>query len=319
MQVNRRFLYAGVFLLAIGAVLVLADLGVVDRATLTDALRLWPLAVIALGLGIVLRRTQLSLSSGLLAAAVPGLVLGGAFAVGPRFVDCGAGNEPATVATEQGSFTGPATVSVTSGCGSLNVSTASGTGWQLKAGSTAGRAPVVRSSAQSLSINSSGEERWRFLTAGRNTLDLTLPAGDIAELSVVVNAERSQIRLPGARVGRLAVTANVSHVVVDATEGSVASLSAVVNVGSLSVHLPANSDLVGTLRVGGGELQVCSPPGVGLRVTSSGFPKEINVGGVHRGGSEWQSDDYASALHHADLRISANVAGVKINPIGGCR
>jgi hypothetical protein len=54
-------------------------------------------------------------------------------------------------------------------------------------------------------------------------------------------------------------------------------------------------------------------------VTSSGFPKELTVAGVHRGGSEWRSDDYASAPHRTDLRVTANVAGVKINPIGGCR
>ena len=76
MRINRRFLYAGVFLLAIGAVLVLADLGVFDATVLTNALRVfWPLAVIALGVGVVLRRTQFSLQSGLLAAALPGLVL----------------------------------------------------------------------------------------------------------------------------------------------------------------------------------------------------------------------------------------------------
>ena len=44
-RVNRRFLYWGVVLSAIGGVLVAADLGAVDTPTLTDALRLWPLAV----------------------------------------------------------------------------------------------------------------------------------------------------------------------------------------------------------------------------------------------------------------------------------
>jgi hypothetical protein len=42
------------------------------------------LALIAVGLGIALRRSQISLASGLLAAAVPGLILGGAMALGPR-------------------------------------------------------------------------------------------------------------------------------------------------------------------------------------------------------------------------------------------
>ena len=39
MRVNRRFLYAGMFLLALGAVLVVADLRALDLATVRDALR----------------------------------------------------------------------------------------------------------------------------------------------------------------------------------------------------------------------------------------------------------------------------------------
>ena len=37
MRVNRRFLYWGVFLVAIGGVLVAADLSAADSATIADA------------------------------------------------------------------------------------------------------------------------------------------------------------------------------------------------------------------------------------------------------------------------------------------
>jgi hypothetical protein len=84
MRLNRTLLYTGVFLLAIGAALAVADLGQLTTAALTDALRLWPLAVIAIGLGIALRRTQAGLATGLLAAALPGLILGSAMATAPR-------------------------------------------------------------------------------------------------------------------------------------------------------------------------------------------------------------------------------------------
>src|SRR5207248_6958252 len=119
MRVNRRFLYGGVFLAAIGSVLVATDLDVVNTAALADALRLWPLIPIAVGLGIVLRRTQFSLSSGLVAAALPGLLLGGAFAVGPRFVgDCGVrSDEPTQTVGQQGTFERPASILIATGCG----------------------------------------------------------------------------------------------------------------------------------------------------------------------------------------------------------
>jgi hypothetical protein len=86
MRINRTLLYTGVFLAAIGGAVLVADFGAISTPSLIDVLRLWPVAVIAIGLGIAFRRTRFSLASGMLAAAVPGLILGGAMAVGPRLV-----------------------------------------------------------------------------------------------------------------------------------------------------------------------------------------------------------------------------------------
>lgn len=319
MRVNRRFLYWGILLVAVGGVLVAADLGAVDTPTLTDTLRLWPLAIVAIGLSVVLRKTRFSLPGLMLAAAVPGLVVGGALAVAPRFAGaCGTRGEPASVATTQGVFDGPATVSVRTGCGSLNVTTASGNGWQLGAGNTAARTPNVESSSRSLAIDGTSHV-GDFLDAGRDAWDLTLPTSEIDALSLVVFAGRAQVDLPDARINDLALTVNAAEIVVDASTASVADMSAVVNAGSLSIRLPANSNLVGSLRVGAGELQVCTPPGVGLRVTTRGTAKQVTVDGLHQTESEWQSPDYASAAHRADLSVSVNFGNVQINPIGGCK
>lgn len=84
MRLDRTLLYAGVFVAAVGIALLAADAGQLDASALIRVLGLWPLAVIAVGGGIVLRRTPISLAGGLLAAAVPGLVLGGILALGPR-------------------------------------------------------------------------------------------------------------------------------------------------------------------------------------------------------------------------------------------
>ena len=320
MRVNHRFLYWGIFFVAIGGILVASDLRAVDTPTLTDVLRLWPLALVAIGLSIVLRRTRLSLPGLMLAAAVPGLVVGGALAVAPRFIgDCGARGEPASVASTEGTFDGPATVTVRSGCGSLNVKTSPGNGWQFDAGNTAGRTPKIDSSPQSLSIDANGDNGPDFLDAGRDAWYLVLPTSDIDSVSLVVNAGRGQVALPGAQINRLALTANAAEMLVDASAASVANLSAVINAGSLSIHLPADSDVVGSLRVGAGQLQICSPPGVGLRVTSRGTAEMVRVDGLQQHASEWQSPDYASATHRADLSVNVNFGVVEINPIGGCR
>jgi len=320
MQVNTRFLYWGIFLVAIGGVLVAADLRVVDAPTLTEVLRLWPLAAVAIGLSLVLRRTRFSVAGLLLAAAVPGLVLGSAFAVAPRFAgDCGVVDEPTNVATTRGVFGGPATVSARSACGSLNVTTAPGDDWQLDARNTAGRTPAVDSSARSLSINAStGHDDSSFFDAGRSTWDLTLPTTDLDSLSLVVTAGRGQIGLPGARIQRLALTANAAEMVVDASTASVAEVSAVVNVGALSIRLPAASDLTGSLRVGAGDIRICAPPGLGLHVTATGVSDQVSVNGLEQTTSEWQSPNYATATHRADLTVRSTFGAVEIDPIGGC-
>jgi hypothetical protein len=77
MTVRRGTLYMGVFLIAAGAVTLGAAVGVLDPTAATNAVEtLWPLAVIALGVGLVMRRTRAALGAGVLAALVPGLALG---------------------------------------------------------------------------------------------------------------------------------------------------------------------------------------------------------------------------------------------------
>lgn len=319
MRVERRFLYWGVVLVAIGGVLVAADLQAVGTGALTDALRLWPLAVIAIGLGIVVRKTRLGVPGLVLAAALPGLVIGSALAVGPRFVgDCGDPGALASAGTTQGVFDGPATITLRSGCGTLNVRTASGNAWQLDARNTsAERTPNITSSPRSLSIDGTSPGGNVF-DVGRESWDMTLPTSALDRLSMVVFAGKARVELPGAQIGHLALTANAAGIVVDASSASISDVSAVVNVGSLSIRLPVASDLVGSLRVGAGELRVCAPPGLGLRITSSGTTEGVRVNDLQQDGSVWQSPDYASATHRADLRVHATFGAVEINPIGGC-
>ena len=320
MRVNRRFLYWGVFLVAIGGVLVAADLAAVDSTTIDDALRLWPLAIIAIGVGLILRRTRFNVAGGMLAAAMPGLLLGGAFAAAPHFsVDCGERGEPASVSTNQGAFDGPATVSVTSGCGTLIVDTAAGSGWTFSGGNTADQPPVITSTGNSLSIDSGVTEGWHFFDAGRDTWNLTLPTTRVDDLSLVVNAGKGQIDLAGAQLGRVDVTTNAAETIVDVSGASLTRLSGAVNAGLLSVHLPSGSDVTGSLTVNAGALQVCAPPGLGLRVSHDGVLSGIKVDGLQVAGSDWQSPDYASATHRADFNVIVNVGAVEINPIGGCR
>jgi hypothetical protein len=318
MHVNRKSMYLGVFLVAVGGVLLAADADRLDAAALTDALRLWPLAVVAIGLGIVLRQSWLGLGVGVLAVAIPGLMLGSALALVPRFAgDCGARGVPEPVLTEEGSFEGPASVFVATGCGAIAVNTAAGDDWRLAARNTEGQAPGVQASGQSLSVRSN-THGWRLFEAGRDDWDLTLPTSPMELLSVTANASVGRVALPGAQIERLRLVANASEITVDASATALDDLSGTVNAGSMAIQLPIADELVGSLRVNGGDLRICAPPSVALRVTTRGFLERMLVDGDEQADSEWQTPNYPSAGNRIELAVSANLGTVEVNPNGGC-
>ena len=182
-----------------------------------------------------------------------------------------------------------------------------------------------------MSIGAGGNRGWHFTldAGGRNDVQvgdrgrdvwrLTLPTSALEDVSFVVNAGRGQIALPGAQIGNLDLTTNAGQTSVDLTEAAVATVSSTVNAGMLSFRLPATADLTGSMKVNAGELQMCVPSGLGVRVHHTGVLSGISVNGLHQSGTDWESPDYASAAHHADLNVIVNLGNVEIDPIGGCK
>jgi cell wall-active antibiotic response 4TMS protein YvqF len=320
MRVNRRFLYWGIFLVAIGSVLVIANVSGLDSRPIADALRLWPLVIVAIGVGIVVRRTRFSVAGGILAAVVLGLFIGDGFALASRFAsDCGVDGAPSTGAPQEGGFDGPARISMTTACGSLVVTSAPGSTWRFDAGNTTGRPPIVDSSARSLSIDGGESVGWGRNGSGPDAWRLTLPTTAIEDLSFDVNAGEGRIGLPGAQIGHLDVTTNAARTTVDLSEASVASVSGSVNAGMLSLRLSATADLSGSMEVNAGSLEICAPSELGLRVHRTGALAGISINGKHQTGADWESLNYTSATHHAELTLDINLGNVKINPTGGCK
>lgn len=319
MRVNHSYLYWGVFFLALGGAFVVVDVVDPDPTALIDVLRYWPLILVAIGVALVLRRTQFNVAGGMLAAAVPGLILGSAIAVGPRAGwDCAPGDDAfRTVATEQGTFSGPARVDVTTGCGTLTITTHPGTGWDVLAGNTDGYAPVVDATSDGLSLRNARSDRW-FGFHGRDSWQMTLPTSRIDDLEVEVNAGEGRTDLAGADIGALAVTTNAGRSTVDLVATRVGSIAASVNAGKLTMDLPSADDVAGSISVNAGDAEVCVPDSVGLRVRSSGALSSTELNGLVQRDGAWETPDYASAAHHADLSVSVNLGSLRINPVGGC-
>jgi hypothetical protein len=318
LAINRRFLYVGLFLVALGGVLVAVDLSAVDSASLGAALRLWPLAFVAIGAAIVLRRSRFALVAGILAAMVPGLVLGGGLALVPRYApDCGAGVEQLPAATQRGTFAGTANVELEASCGSVSIGTQAGNSWALTTTNTAGLAPIVSESDQVLQVISHGDDDWGF-DSGRDAWTLALPTTRLERVALDVNAGRASVALPGADIGTLKLRGNAADITVDASSTAMSELDGALNFGRMSIQLPEHSSLSGAIRVGAGMLELCAQPGSLLHVDFAGTPREVRVNGLQTDASEWQSDN-ALSPYRIDLSVKVNFGTVAINPIGGCK
>ncbi|HEY5629965.1 MAG TPA: hypothetical protein VIR16_10685, partial [Candidatus Limnocylindrales bacterium] len=133
MTIRRGSLYAGVFVLAVGAVTLASIVGSVDRNLAADAVGvLWPVAVIAIGLALLLRRTPVSLPAGFVAAAAPGLLLGGALVAAPTITaPCTSPSSATAAQTQQGTIDSTGTIDLRLACGELRLSTQPGNGWRI--------------------------------------------------------------------------------------------------------------------------------------------------------------------------------------------
>jgi hypothetical protein len=336
MTVRRGFLYTGVFLIATGGVVLLAQAGAIDTEAVIRALSLWPLAVIAIGVGLILRRTRARVPGGVVAAATPGLMLGMMIVAVPDMPDfeawsgwsgwsapCGDASREATVTERQGTFGAAASVDLSLACGELVVTTGSGSTWQLDASNGGSDGAIVSEAADRLSIRSADRHGSFSSFSSFNSLDrgddwhLRLPTDTQLNIGTEVSAGEARLDLAGARIGSLALVLNAGKARLDAAEASLERLDVEVNAGAATVLLPAG-DFGGDLAVNAGSLEVCTPAGLGLRVRGESSLGAVTYNGLVRVGDAWESPDFNTANVHADVTVSANVGSIVINPEGGC-
>ena len=326
MAIHRRFLYAGLFLVAVGGVLVAANITGVNEPWLREALRLWPLVIIAIGLGIVVRRTRFSLPAGVLAAVAPGLLIGGTMVAGPRAgFECGHAEAPARTFVREGEFGGAAyvsrsaSVSLSAACGSTTITASGGDGWSISAGSTDGREPEVNSDQRNLEIRSVGRGgRQLLLGDRREDWDVRIPTTPLAGLSLTAIGNTMDVALPGTSIDGVVIEADLSTLRLDATGAEIDELGVEVNFGSATILLPATRQLVGNLEVNGGRLRLCQPLNTAMTVAFG----NAEMGEVTVAGQRWTADVWSGgnvlSNNQIDLTVDATFGSVEINPIGGC-
>ena len=322
MRIERRFFEWGIFFIALGAIPMAVQLGWLDRAAVGGAWRLWPVFLIAAGLGIILARGPLHFVGGLLTAVTFGLILGGALAGGISAIGCASGGSSATAfPTSTGTFGSSASVDLTIDCGTATLTTAAGPGWTFSGSGDAEWRPAVNSSADSLSIaNGRGGDLFNF-GAARSDWHLQLPTNPNLDLSLTMNAGTARLDLGGARLTGLSLTGNAGSVRIDLSKTtSVGSFDATINAGDVLVALPSTT-MSGSVTVNAGHFGFCAPAGVGLRIQTGGALSGNNFGeqGLIQDGNTWTSPGLATSGVVIDLQTTANAGSVELNPGGGCQ
>jgi hypothetical protein len=322
MHINRGLLFWGLALVTAGLVALAAMQGMIDKAALAGAWRLWPVVLIAIGLAIVLSRTPFAAVGTVIAALVVGIAGGAVITVGPGIVRCG--GEPGTPQTSGGDFTLPAaTVQLELSCGSLDVTMADGTSWEAVTSTDEdndGGAPLLEAAGGSLELRS-GSDGFPF-SQGRQKWALSLGRETSYDLSASLNAGDTTFDLAGGTFGSLSLSPNAGSVDIDLSGARVADLDVSLNAGSVSIVTDATTDLAGAIDSNAGSIDFCTLAAAALRFTVDAnltFSHDLDESGLDQSGDTFTSPGFETAEHRIDLQLEGNASSFNLNPEEGCQ
>lgn len=328
MRIESRFVGPGLFLILLGAIPLGVREGFLDSAAVAGAWRLWPLFLVAAGLGLLLRRTVFRELGGILAATLAGVLVGSLLAVGVggdfgSFACTEAGATPFPARTGSLETTGTTRLDLTVDCGHGRIVTAPGAGWTVAGRSTDGVPPEIGAGPDRLVIRTparSGGQDGAFPANRWADLALTVPAG-LRTAALTVRAGALEL-VSGEGLADLRATVDAGALTADlGGSGSLASLAVTVNAGSARLTL-GDVAVRGSLTVNAGSLALCTPPGVALRLTTKGSALggyDYGDRGLTEAGGVWTTSGWSSAARLIDLTTTANAGAITLNPEEGCR
>jgi len=323
MQVRRGFISWGIFLICVGAVPLAVQLNVIDRDTAASLLRLWPLVLIGIGLGLLLRFSRAQALGGFVVAATFGVLVGVFLAGGAAgFGDCGSGPATGQSRTAAGSVVGPTgtRIEMDVSCADVTIAQARDLTWQADV--TSERPARVEQVVDRLTMSSADAGSTFPFGGGRESWRVILPV-QLDMTYVTLNASHATLTLDGD-ILLLSGTFNAADVRLDLGSADMGDgpLNMTLNASTARVTLPAGGlGAAGSVTVNASTLDLCSAPELGLRITYDDTLSSQNfaAAGLTQSGKTWQSANYGSAIARAELHISANVSTTNLNPAGGCQ
>jgi hypothetical protein len=325
MRIDRSFVGLGIFFVLIGAIPLAVQGGALTAGQVAAWWRFWPLIIVGIGLGILLRGTPFRAAGGLVIAATAGVMIGSLLAAGvagfPGDV-CGQAERAVTFQTQSGALSENAVVELSLDCGDVTVTTKAGTGWSVEGEDRTPGGPEISWGESQLTVRSAAGERSPLDFVGRHsTWRIALPTDPALAVRAVVNAGSSSFDLSGAHLTDLDLQVSAGSAIVDLGNASVAdAISIEVNAGSLGLTLPATSTQ-GSIQVNAGSVELCASPGVALRLETGGgviSSYDYEGQGLVHDGTTWVSPDYDTAAQRIDLVTEGNAGSFTLNPEEGC-
>jgi len=318
MRVRRGLLFTGLFLIPLGAMTLLVRAGTIDEDSLDGVWQLWPLIFIGFGVALLLGRSRAASVGTAIAAVVLGVLVGGAIASGGAMVGsvgtCGLPSDTDQHIDRTGTFGEPAVVALDLRCGSVDLTTASGSDWSVAADHR-GLAPIIAASGDRLDVRDPDQGQVR-----RDEWVISTPAELIRELDVTTNAASGTFVLDDSLPDLVQVQANAGDIAIDAGNASVGRLDLQLNAGRARIIL-GSAPTTGSISINAGAIDLCVPDDVGLRLSVTEqltFVTNLAERGLQHSGTDWTRVG-AAAAPVIDLHIDGNVASLTLDPNGGCR
>jgi hypothetical protein len=320
-NIDRRLVGFGLFLITIGGVMIAVRQGAIDAETARRAWTLWPLILVGAGLSIALAGRPGAPIGGLVLAITFGAIIGGVASSGvfPGVGVCGADRESGTpFAQHGGDLAGAAKVSITQNCGDLVVGTVAGSTWSVSGEARNGIGPVIDSTSNVLRVTA--PEGGLVDLAGTSAWDVVLPRDPAIDLSLTLNGGDSRLALDGTHLDRLTVDANAGSIDLDLR--GVASLGGAaldINFGSATIRLPERSTTL-SLSVNAGSAALCLPPGSGLRVRldSVAASNDFDGHGLVETNGAWETPGFATAEIRLEVEADVNAGSLSLDPTRSC-
>ena len=344
MTINQRLLNRAVFLDALGGKPLAVDQCWLDTDIARYQGQLWPLIIVGIGLGQILRWTPLSWFGGALVAATFGVIFG-ATVVSVRdndFTDlqgiipaiassnC-AGNEIGSANTRVGSVAnaGEFALDVTLSCGELDVRRAAAATWALSARHDPDDAPRIEESERDgatvgLEVRQEqGDDLGILGWQVRSEWDVQVPAEAALRVDSTLNAAKGTFDAGEGPVERVAGTFNASDVVIDLAEATTprrSSIDLTFNASDGTLLLPT-ADIGAGITLNASSLDICVPAAAALRVDYSSVLGSDDLGSsglteVRSG--EWTTPGFSEAADSLSLSITNTVSSLSLDRPEAC-